>query len=43
MGWSEVRVDAVGVDESELLEGLLPVGGDLPFDETSGGFALVGG
>jgi hypothetical protein len=35
-----VGVDAVGVDEGELLEGLLPVRGGLPFDEAAGGFAL---
>ena len=40
--WSEVGVDAVGVDEGELLEGLFPVRGDLAFDEAAGCFALVG-
>ena len=39
----EVRVDAVGVDEGELLEGLLPAGGDLAFHEAAGCFALGGG
>ena len=34
-GWSEVRVDAVGVGEHELFESLLPVRGDLPFDEAT--------
>ena len=41
--WSDVGVDAVGVDEGELLEGLFPVRGDLAFDETAGGSALSGG
>jgi hypothetical protein len=36
----DVWVDAVGVDEDELSEGLFPVGGDLVFDESSGCFAL---
>ena len=36
-------VDAVGVDDRELGEGLLPVRDDLAFDEPSGGFALGGG
>ena len=38
----EVGVDAVGVDEGELFEGLFPVGHDLALDEASGGFAFVG-
>lgn len=41
--WSEVGVDAVGVDEGELFEGLFPVRRDLSFDEASGRLALVGG
>ena len=36
-------VDAVGVGQGELGQGLLPVGDDLAFDEPAGGFALVGG
>src|SRR3990172_2995508 len=40
---SYVGVDAVGVDEGELFEGLFPVRCDLAFDEAAGGFALVGG
>ena len=40
--WSEVGVDAVGVDECELFEGLLPVRGDLALDEAAGGLALCG-
>ena len=39
--WSEVGVDALGVDEGELLEGLFPVRGDLSFDEPAGRSALV--
>ena len=38
--WSEVGVDAVGVDECELFEGLLPVRGDLALYEAAGGLAL---
>ena len=37
---SDVGVDAVGVDDRELLEGLLPVRGDLAFDEAAGCSAL---
>ena len=36
-------VDAVGVDEGELFEGLFPVGGDLAFDESAFGSSLLGG
>ncbi len=39
---SDVGVDAVGVDEGELLEGLFPVRGDLAFDEAAGCLALGG-
>ena len=39
---SDVWVDAVGVDNGELLEGLFPVRGDLALDESTGCFALVG-
>ena len=35
--------DAVGVGQGELLEGLLPVRGDLALDEPAAGLALVGG
>ena len=42
-GCSDVRVDAVGVDEGELLEGLFPVRGDLAFDESAGCLSLGGG
>jgi hypothetical protein len=31
----EVGVDAFGVDQSELGEGLFPIGGDLAFDEAA--------
>ena len=41
-GCSDVGVDAVGVDEDELLEGLFPVRGDLAFDEAAGCSALGG-
>jgi hypothetical protein len=40
---SDVRVDAVGVGEGELFEGLFPVRGDLAFDEPARGFASLGG
>ena len=42
-GCLDVLVDAVGVDEGELFEGLFPVGGDLAFDESAGCFALASG
>ncbi len=42
-GCSDVGVDAVGVDEGELLEGLFPVRGDLAFDEAAGCSAFGGG
>jgi hypothetical protein len=35
-----VGVDAVGVDECELGEGLFPAGGGLAFDEVPFGFAF---
>ena len=39
-----MSVDAVGVDEGELLEGLFPVGGDLAFDESAlGSLGTVAG
>jgi len=34
-----VGVEAVGVGDDELLEGLFPVGGGLAFDESSSGSA----
>ena len=42
--WSwglDVWVDAVGVDEGELLECLFPVRGDLAFNEPAGCFAFL--
>lgn len=34
-------VDAVGLGECELGEGLFPVGGDLSFDQAAGGSAVA--
>ena len=42
-GWVflvEVGVDAVGVGDGELGQGLVPVGGGLALDESAGGFAV---
>ena len=40
-GWSEVGVDAVGVDQGELAEGGVPALDDGAFDELAGGLAGV--
>lgn len=39
--WLEVAVDALGVDERQLLQSLLPVRGHLSLDEPAFGFTLL--
>ena len=42
-GWLEVGIDAFGVREGELLEGLFPVRRDVALDESPVGFSLACG
>ena len=42
-GWSEVSVDAVGVDERELFQDAFPVRGDLALDSRPSALRLSDG